>query len=264
MKQISVNDLIKLFQKMYSEHWPYVWGKAEEGRVDCSGAFTYAFKQFGISCPHGSNAMARRFTVGPMRPLSEANPGMVAFKVRVPGEKDYALPEKYTRGADLNDYYHIGLVDDDGKHVLNAKGSQYGFCRDELTRSNGWDCVAYLADVDYGKEVVPVEETKFARVVLPAGATGTTVNMRKNDTKSAEVVARVPVGSEVRVINDGGEWCYIGYGDKVGWMMSNYLEYPDQDGESETITDADREAIEAALKQIEAAAETIGSILGRG
>lgn len=263
MRVIPVGGLIQLFQQMHHEHWAYTWGKAEKGNVDCSGAFVYAGRHWGIDYPHGSNAIARKCIVGRMLPISEARPGMAAFKVRVPGEKDYALPEKYTRGADLNDYYHIGLVDDDGKHVLNAKGSQYGFCRDDLTRSNGWDCVAYLADVDYG-EAVPVEETKFARVVLPAGATGTTVNMRKNDTKSAEVVARVPVGSEVRVINDGGEWCYIGYGDKVGWMMSNYLEYPDQDGESETITDADREAIEAALKAIETATETIGSILGRG
>lgn len=255
-------DLINLFRRMYAEHWKYVWGKAEEGCVDCSGAFTYAGSVLGASFPHGSNAIARKCIVGSMLPISEARPGMAAFKARVPGEKDYALPDKYTRGADLNDYYHIGLVDDDGKHVLNAKGTNYGFCRDELSRKNGWDCVAYLTDVDYG-EAVPVE-TKFARVVLPAGASGTTVNMRESNTKSSAVVARVPVGSEVRIISDAGEWCGIGYGDKNGWMMSNYLEYPNQDGESESISAADREAIEAALKAIEAATETIGSILGRG
>ena len=104
----------------------------------------------------------------------------------------------------------------------------------------------------------------MARVVLPAGATGTTVNLRKDSAKTADIVARVPVGSEVRVINDAGEWCYIGYGDKIGWMMSNYLEYAGQDGESGAISEEDRAAIEAALKQIEAATETIGSILGRG
>ena len=259
---IPANDLIEIFQKMYSEHWAYVWGKAEKGTVDCSGAFVYAGRHLGVTYPHGSNAIARKCIVGSMLPISEARPGMAAFKARVPGEKDYALPEKYTRGADLNDYYHIGLVDDDGKHVLNAKGTNYGFCRDELTRAQGWDCVAYLTDVDYG-EAVPMPDN-MAKVALPAGASGTTVNLRKDNTKSAEVVARVPVGSEVRVINDAGEWCYIGYGDKIGWMMSNYLEYAGQDGESGAISEEDRAAIEAALKQIEAATETIGSILGRG
>lgn len=259
---IPAIDLIELFQQMHREHWAYVWGKAEKGTVDCSGAFVYAGRHWGVSYPHGSNAIARKCIVGVMLPISEARPGMAAFKARVPGEKDYALPEKYTRGADLNDYYHIGLVDDDGKHVLNAKGTNYGFCRDELTRAQGWDCVAYLTDVDYG-EAVPVEN-KFARVVLPSGASSTTVNMRVDSRKSSAVVARVPVGAEVRIISDAGEWCGIVYGDKNGWMMSNYLEYPNQDGESESISAADREALEAALKQIEAATETIGSILGRG
>ena len=107
-------------------------------------------------------------------------------------------------------------------------------------------------------------ETKFARVVLPAGAVGTTVNMRVDARKSSAVVARVPVGSEVRIISDAGEWCGIGYGDKNGWMMSNYLEYPNQDGESESISAEDREALEAALKQAEEALDKISSILGRG
>ena len=256
-------DLINLFRRMYAEHWEYVWGKAEEGCVDCSGAFTYAGSVLGANFLHGSNAIARKCIIGQMLPISEARPGMAAFKARVPGEKDYALPDKYTRGADLNDYYHIGLIDTDGKHVLNAKGTSYGFWRDELTRSNGWDCVAYLTDVDYG-EAVPVEQVKMAKVVLPTGASGTSVNMRKDKDRASQVITRVPVGSEVRVINDAGEWCYIGYGDKIGWMMSNYLEYAGQDGESGAISEEDREAIEAALKQIEAATETIGSILGRG
>lgn len=262
MRAIPVDGLIQLFQLMHRERWTYTWGKAEQGNVDCSGAFVYAGRHWGVNYPHGSNAIARKCIIGQMLPISEARPGMAAFKARVPGEKDYALPEKYTRGADLNDYYHIGLIDTDGKHVLNAKGTSYGFWRDELSRANGWDCVAYLTDVDYG-EAVPVDGN-IARVVLPSGASGTTVNMRKDKTKTADIIARVPVGSEVRVVTDAGQWCYVGYGDKIGWMMANYIEYPDQDGESESISAEDREALEAALKQIEAATETISSILGRG
>lgn len=262
MKQISVNDLIKLFQKMYSGHWPYVWGKAEEGCVDCSGAFTYAFEQFGISCPHGSNAMARRFTVGPMRPLSEAKPGMVAFKVRVPGEKGYDLPEKYKSGTDLNDYYHVGLVDSDSRYVLNAKGTNYGFCRDKLSRENGWDCVAYLKYVKYDEE----EKTMTATVVLPSGTSGNSVNLREGPSTGQDIICRVPVGTTVEVIQDSGQWCEIGYSGKVGWMMANYLEYAGQAGESggDVITDAERVTIDEALSKIEEQIEVIRSTLGRG
>lgn len=258
---IPANDLIELFQKMYSEHWPYIWGKAEEGCVDCSGAFTYAFKQFGISCPHGSNAMARRFTVGPMRPLSESKPGMVAFKVRVPGEKGYDLPDKYKSGTDLNDYYHVGLVDTDPKFVLNAKGTDYGFCRDRLGREDGWDCVAYLKYVKYNEE----EKTMTATVVLPTGASGRTVNLREEPSVGKNVIAKVPVGSTVEVKQDAGQWCEIDYSGKVGWMMSNYLEYAGQDGESgDVLTEAERAAIDEALSQMEEQIETIRSTLGRG
>ena len=42
---ISAKELIKQFQTMYREHWAYIWGKAEKGCVDCSGAFVYAFRQ---------------------------------------------------------------------------------------------------------------------------------------------------------------------------------------------------------------------------
>lgn len=262
MKQISVSDLISLFQKMYSEHWSYVWGKAEEGCVDCSGAFTYAFEQFGISCPHGSNAMARQFVVGSMLPISEAKPGMVAFKVRVPGEKDYDLKDKYKSGTDLNDYYHVGLVDEDPRYVLNAKGKDYGFCRDRLSRENGWDCVAHLKHVKYGEE----EKTMTATVVLPSGASGHTVNLREEPNVGQNIIAKVPVGSTVEIIQDSGQWCEIGYSGKVGWMMANYLEYAGQAGESggDVITNAERVTIDEALSKIEEQIEVIRSTLGRG
>lgn len=259
---IPVNDLIELFQKMYNDHWKYEWGKAEVGCVDCSGAFTYAGKLFDVNYPHGSNAIARKCIVGKMLPISEAKPGMVAFKVRLPDEKGYALPAKYASSPDQNDYYHVGLVDTDPRYVLNAKGTNSGFCRDELSRKNGWDCVAFLKYVDYGEE----EKTMMATVVLPSGASGNSVNLREGPSLGQDIIARVPVGASVEVIQDKGQWCEIGYSGKVGWMMSNYLEYTGQAGESggDVISDAERLMIEEALGKIDEQIEVIRSALGRG
>lgn len=257
---VPVDKLIEQFQTMYRQHWPYVWGKAEEGCVDCSGAFVYAFRKFGIYYPHGSNAIARNYTVGGMLPISQAKPGMAAFKVREPGEDGYALPDKYKGGSDLNDYYHIGLVDTDTRYVLNAKGEKSGFCRDQLTGKNGWDCVAYLKDVDYQEDM----EMAQARVVLPTGATGNTVNMRKTASTGSAIVERVPVGSVVDVISDAGQWCKIDYDGKVGYMMSNYLEYEGQADETETLTEDQLDQIRSALTAIENACDLISSIVGRG
>ena len=263
---ILVAALITLFQLMYKEHWSYVWGAAKYGCVDCSGAFVYAYlKLAGITLPHGSNAIARRWTVGEMLPISQAQPGMAAFKAKEPGEDGYDLPDKYKEGGssynkDLRDYYHIGLVDNDPGYVLNSKGENAGFCRDQLTTKNGWDFVAWLKDVSYdGKE----EETgMMAKVVPTSTSKGNTVNMREKASTDSPIIVRVPFGSVVEVLTDQGKWSQIEYNGKTGWMQSNYLEYtgmPD-----DTITDEDRMTVMDCLEQIEQAAEKIGLILGRG
>ena len=254
---VPVADLIKLFQQMYNEHWKYEWGKSEKGCVDCSGAFVYAFRQFGISFPHGSNAIARKYTVGGLLPVSQAKPGMAAFKAHPPGESGYDLPEKYRASGDLNDYYHIGLLDDDPAYVLNAKGTKSGFCRDKI--SSGWDSVAYLKDVDYKEGDESMTEMT---VVLPAGAKGNTVNLRAAENKDARVIARVPAGSRVKLLVDNGTWCCVQYDGLTGYMMSNYLEY---DGRGdETISPDQYDQVQEALRVIEEQVELIGSIIGRG
>ncbi len=266
---IPAADLIGLFQQMHREHWSYVWGAAQKGCVDCSGAFVYAYRQLdGKSLPHGSNAIARRWITGGMLPVSRAEPGMAAFKARDPGEDGYDLPERYRAGGtsytgDLLDYYHIGLIDSDPRYVLNAKGTSSGFCRDKL-HSGGWDFVAYLTGVEYDQD--EREDTKMqAKVVLPVGASGSTVNMRSEPGKTSPVLEKVPVGATVELIEDRTTWCHIEYDGRRGWMMSNYLEYEGQGGESgEAITPEEREKIDAALKQIEQAVEVIGGIIGRG
>ena len=110
-----------------------------------------------------------------------------------------------------------------------------------------------------------------AKVVLPSGASGSTVNMRKQPSKSAELREQVPVGSTVEVIEDQGQWCKVAYDGKRGWMMSNYLEYLNQDGQPDTdangvvtLTAEEVMAISAALTTAQNIIDTIGSIIGRG
>lgn len=156
---IPVRDLIAQFEMMYREHWSYKWGRSERGCVDCSGAFTYVFGQYGISCPHGSNSIARTFIDGDILPTIYAEPGMVAFKVRPWREEDSGNKwYEQTPG----DVYHVGLVDEDTRYVLNAKSEKTGFSRDKLS---DWDYVAFLRGVDYSGDASeegtePVQEKK--------------------------------------------------------------------------------------------------------
>lgn len=258
---IRAEALIPLFQRMYREHWSYVWGKAEEGCVDCSGAFVWAFKQLGGSIAHGSNSIARKYIAGELLPLSAAEPGMAAFKVR-----EWSLDESGNKWYNTppGDVYHVGLVDEDVHYVLNAKGTKSGFCRDKLTYKNGWDFVARLKDVDYETEGEPMQRDE-ARVVLPDGTSGSTVNMRKAPNKSSELVERVPVGSTVIVLSDQGQWCSVQYGKKVGYMMSNFIEYAGMEEQTETETgDAGIRLTADQVEQIGQALDLIGAIVGRG
>ena len=52
-------DLIAEFQKMIG--WKYEWGAARTGTVDCSGAFVFAMKKYGLSIYHGSNTIWRSY-----------------------------------------------------------------------------------------------------------------------------------------------------------------------------------------------------------
>lgn len=218
---MTAHDLIVLFRKMLDEHWGYVWGAAEEGKVDCSGAVVWAYRQGGLNAYHGSNRLARDEAVQ-MLPLSEARPGMLAFKARPPGADGYALPDKYREGGsrdngDLMDYYHIGVVDEDTRYVLNAKSTKAGFVRSKMTE--GWTSVAFARQIDYeGQEGGSMGSNKTATV---QASSGVTVNLRKSP--GGNLLGRVPVGAKVTVEESGGEWSRVAYGGLNGWMMTKFL-----------------------------------------
>ena len=111
-----------------------------------------------------------------------------------------------------------------------------------------------------------------ATVVLPMGATGNTVNMRRSPSTKADIIKRVPVGTMVNVISDEGKWCEIEFDGTIGYMVSDYLEYGDHANESNgAISEAELATISDALTQIEnyingiqKEVDLIGSITGRG
>lgn len=222
MSSIPVAGIIALFQRMQKEHWAYKWGVAKEGCVDCSGAFVWAYKQYGKSIYQGSNRIARSYAVE-LLPISAAKPGMAAFKARAPNESGYALPAEYKQGGkryngDLRDFYHIGLVDEDTRYILNAQSAKTGFVRSPI--SQGWDCAAYLKAVDYG--TIRKEDDGMQTMVVTAYS-GSTVNLRAHPGKSAAVLAKVPIGEAVQVLGMEDGWATIQRDGVKGYMMAQYL-----------------------------------------
>ena len=217
MGKIPVDGLISQFETMFKEHWSYKWGYAQRYCVDCSGALVYGYRQYGQSIEHGSNAIARLYVVE-LVPISEAKPGMAAFKIRKPGDKWYDLPAKYQKGGaryngDLNDYYHVGLVDHTGKSVLNAQSESAGFTRTPVSK---WACVGYLKAVDYDREVTPME------TYIVTADNGLPVRVR--DNPNGNTLARLKVGTEVQAGEpDSAGWQEVRFDGKTGYMMAKFL-----------------------------------------
>lgn len=228
MEKIPSNDLVAIFRKMKDEHWQYVSGAAEKGRVDCSGAFVYAFKQFNKSIYHGSNRIAR-FEVTNLLPISNATlmPGAVIFKKRSPQDNGYALPDEYCYGGknftgDLDDYYHIGLLDSDLSHVLNAQSTATGFISSPI--SQNWSYAGYLKQVEYSQELEEPHEPDLATPAIAHSNNGRPIRMRNKPSKDSSDWEWVPNNSNIIVVDYGSDWSKIEWNGRTGYMMSEFIQ----------------------------------------
>ena len=208
--------------KKYGSQWI---GKKVD---DCSGAFVDSYNLHNMSIYHGSNRIAREYVVG-LVPVSQARPGYAIFKLKSPGQDGYQLPDEYKKGGshyngDLNDYYHIGLLDDDGKNVINAQSTSKGFTRTSLSL---WNCAARLKAVSYDGNIdewsdAPMNEEPLYRAVVYSD-NGGSVRMRKSPSTNASVITEIRPGEEVEVTDVLNGWSEIVYLKQKGYMMSKYL-----------------------------------------
>lgn len=165
MAVILVNKLIQLFQKALDEHWGYIWGAAGEtwtqakqdaatreqtvkygqqwvGKrvADCSGLFSWAFKQLGGYMYHGSNTMWSQYCTskgalknGKRSDDKTLKPGSAVFKCK-----------------NGTDYYHVGLYIGDGI-VIEAQGTSTGVVKSNVNKWTHW---GELKGVSYDDNIV--------------------------------------------------------------------------------------------------------------
>lgn len=279
MSKIPVSSIMADFQTMYQQHWAY-GNEVKRGQVDCSGAFVWSYKQHGHDIYHGSNRMARVEVEG-LIPINVANivPGMAAFKLRKPTDKGYALPSGYKTGGehyngDLNDYYHVGLVDNDTSKVLNAQSTSTGFVSSPI--SQNWSHVGFLKQVDYGVNTSsPIADDKtntnqhnqsvpdtVYETAVTFAASGNNVNLRDAPKLSAKLVERVPLGDLVTVIEKtSDDWWKVKWGKCTGYMMKKYILTGAADGTwAAEIFDLTKEQAESIKREYPSARifETVG------
>ena len=232
---ISTQALIDKFRQALEDDWGYIWGTAGElwtaakqkelekttdenramGRkygsrwighwvADCSGLFSWAFKQLGGYMYHGSDTMFRKYTTcsgelknGKRTDGRELKPGTAVF----------------TYNSSKKKYGHVGLYIGNGL-VIEAEGTLKGVITSPV--DGKWTHWGELKGVDYGDAPEPV----------PAGqaiVTDVNVALRQGPSTSTPVMLRVPMGMMVDIIQVEG-WTYVKYGSKYGFMMNEFID----------------------------------------
>lgn len=240
-------------------------GDGSDGTCDCIGLIIGAIRRAGGSWTgiHGSN-YAARYEMRELLPVMDAgelNPGDVVYKARTPGQAGYALPERYKNDPDKRDYYHVGVVTATSPlEITHCTGP--GIVRD--TKLGKWVYRGRLKKVDYdGTEVM---ET-MAQTATVVAESGSTVKMRSKPSTSDGLYWEVPVGATVQVAENTGGWAKVRYGDRTGYMMTDFLaldaqEPPEVGGTAETMTGG--ELIIVQRTALQAVYDALGSILQGG
>ena len=166
---ISTTDLIGKFQQAINENWGYIWGTAgvkwteakqkeleqttDEDRAmgrkygskwighmvaDCSGLFTWAFKQLGGTMYHGSNTMYLKWC---------DNKGSLSAGKRTDGQELKPGTAVFVYNSTKKNYSHVGLYIGGGT-VIEAEGTIKGVITSKVTLKK-WTNWGELKGVDY-------------------------------------------------------------------------------------------------------------------
>ena len=188
---IKAADLIGKFQYALSEKWGYIWGaaggvwtQAQQDRAtremtvkygkkwigkhvaDCSGLFSWAFKQLGGYMYHGSDTMYRKYTTAS---------GTLSNGRRSDGQEMRPGTAVFTWKPKDGKYGHVGLYIGNGT-VIEAHGTQTGVITAKVTESR-WTHWGELKDVDFdGVQPAPTPEpTPGWRPTIRRGSKGAEV-----------------------------------------------------------------------------------------
>lgn len=239
-------------------------GDGSDGTCDCIGLVIGAIRRAGGSWTgtHGSN-YAARYEMRELLPVTDAGElclGDVVYKARTPGQAGYALPERYKKGPDQRDYYHVGVVTAvEPLEITHCTGP--GIVRD--AKLGRWTYRGRLEKVDYDGAEVVENMVQTATVVADSGDD---VKMRSTPSKTDGLYYKVPVGATVQVASVDGEWAKVRYQDRTGYMMVEYLEMdvqePPTSGSSSGSTGGELITIQRAALQ--AVYDALGSLLQGG
>ncbi len=71
-------------------------------------------------------------------------------------------------------------------------------------------------------------QTESITTAIVTAQSGRTVNLRQRPDKSSAILARVPLGTQVTVLESAEGWAHITVCEKTGYMMNEFLTRQDE------------------------------------
>ena len=250
---IDVKTLLAMVEQIAAEEPAYMHGHTgKDGYCDCIGLIIGAIRRAGGQWRgiHGSN-YAARCEVLELLPIEKAAslvPGEVVFKAYAPDQGGYDLPARYEKGGehytgDLNDYYHVGIVESVTplriRHMTTPRGKM-----DTAIGKWGWHGKLKMIDYAGGGEKVEV-------VKIAGGNAEKPVNMRKSASSASPIIALIPQGSTVDLLESGANWSRVRYENQTGFVMNAFVHREDSE-----------DTVAVSKKELERAYDILGDLLG--
>lgn len=215
---VQADWLIEKFKTMVipGKEWKYVAGGSSEGAVDCSGAFSYWYKQAGSYMYHGSNTMWRKYTTNKGK-IGEIDlvPGMAVFKRRAWKSSD-AGNTYY--GDSIGNFYHVGLYIGDGQ-VIEARSAKSGCVYSDIST---WGYAATLKNTSYnvGDAVESEEPESLTGKVTTSGGI---LFLRSEPSTSSRYLKKIPNGTTLTLTSESDTWYKTTYDGATGYVSAKYI-----------------------------------------
>lgn len=239
MSKVSPEKYVEGVNSIYVEKPDYELGHdGSDGSCDCIGMCRGGLIRAGaknVTGMRGTNQAARH-TIENLQKLKGQDQllvGDVVLKTRSADDPNMPLPAKYRKGgSDYSEkwgetnFTHIGTVTKTAPFEITHMTSPTAK-KDKSTK--GWSYFGELPWVDYkaAPEPPPEPEPEPQKAIVTAES-GSTVNLRKEPSTSAALVDKIPVGTEIDIIEYGTDWCRVEALGKTGWMMTQFIQ---MDGE---------------------------------
>lgn len=258
---IEAEKFIAAAEEIAAEEPAYKQGHSgNDGYCDCIGLIIGAIERCGEKWDgiHGSNWAARNATESLSRitGTGDLQPGEAVYKAYEPTDPKWNLPERYRESRDQRDYYHVGIV----VSVYPLRIRHMTTPSPKMDTSIGkWGWHGKLKKIkaagSAGTGSAEKEETGMETVIIAGGDISKPIHMRKAASTGSAIVADIPQGTTVEIIEGGGMWNCVKFGNLTGYVMAKFVQHGNGGiGTEEMIT--------VCRADLEKAYDIIGDLLG--